>query len=71
MVNFVTDYWQTCRQIPVDGDLKQLRKNALDALLHDFRIYLKDDKEVTQFLNGCVSTTINRQLKAEKASNNV
>lgn len=71
MVNFVTDYWQTCRQIPVDGDLKQLRKNALDALLHDLRIYLKDDKEVTQFLNGCVSTTINRLLKAEKASNNV
>ena len=66
MINFVTDYWQTYRQIPVDGELKLLRKKALDVLLHDIRIYLKDDKEVAQFLNGCVVTTINRQLKAEK-----
>ncbi len=66
MANFVMDYWQTYRQIPVDGELKQLRKKALDVLPHDLRIYLKDDKEVAQFLNGCVVTTINRQLKAEK-----
>lgn len=66
MVSFVTDYWQTNRQIPVDGELKQLRKRVLDALLQDLGIFLKDDKEVAQFLNGCVATTINRQLKAEK-----
>lgn len=66
MVSFVTDFWKANRQIPVDGELKQLRKKALDALLHDLRIYLKDDTAVTQFLNGCVATTINRQLKAEK-----
>lgn len=71
MMSFVTDFWKANRHIPVDGELKQLRKKALDALLHDLRIYLKDDKEVAQFLNGCVATTIYRLLKAEKASNNV
>ena len=38
MANFVMDYWQTYRQIPVDGELKQLRKKALDVLPHDLRI---------------------------------
>lgn len=66
MESFVIDFWQTNRQIPVDGDLKQLRKKVLDFLLHDLRIYLKDDKDVVQFINGHVIPTINRQLKIEK-----
>ncbi len=63
----VSDYWQSKRLIPVDGELKQLRKNALDSFLRDCHIFLKDDKDVAQFLNGCVATTINRLLKAEKS----
>ena len=33
MSHAVTEYWEAHRQIPVDGDLKQLRKLALDTLL--------------------------------------
>lgn len=62
----VRRYWDDKRQIPVDGDLKALRKEALDTLLSEFRIYLKDDKDVSPFLNNIVSPTINRLLKSEK-----
>lgn len=62
----VMDYWESHRQIPVAGDLKQLRKRALDTLLGEFHIYLKDDKEVSVFLNDIVPSTINKLLKNEK-----
>ena len=62
----VRRYWDDKRQIPVDGDLKTLRKEALGTLLSEFRIYLKDDKDVTPFLNNIVAPTINRLLKSEK-----
>lgn len=65
MEETVIRYWNENRQIPVDGDLKLLRKNALDLLLSEFRVYLKDDKDVTLFLNNIVAPTINRQLKKE------
>ena len=65
MSHAVTEYWEAHRQIPVDGDLKQLRKLALDTLLGEFHIYVKDDKETTLFLNDSVAVTINRILQKE------
>lgn len=65
MSHAVTEYWEAHRQIPVDGDLKQLRKLALDTLLGEFHIYVKDDKETSLFLNDTVAVTINRILKKE------
>lgn len=62
----VRRYWDDNRQIPVDGDLKALRKEALDTLLSEFRIYLKDDKDVSLFLNNLVAPTINRLLRNEQ-----
>ena len=62
----VRRYWDDNRQIPVDGDLKALRKEALDTLLSEFRVYLKDDKDVSLFLNNLVAPTINRLLRNEK-----
>lgn len=61
----VRRYWDDKRQIPVDGDLKVLRKEALDTLLSEFRVYLKDDKDVSVFLNNMVAPTINRILRNE------
>lgn len=65
MSHAVTEYWEAHRQIPVAGDLKQLRKYALYMLLDEFHIYVKDDKETTLFLNDSVAVTINRILKKE------
>lgn len=65
MNHAVTEYWEAHRQIPVAGDLKQLRKYALDMLLDEFHIYVKDDKETMLFLNDSVAVTINRILKKE------
>lgn len=65
MSHAVTEYWEAHRQIPVAGDLKQLRKYALDTLLDEFHIYVKDDKETMLFLNDSVAVTINRILKKE------
>lgn len=64
-ISHATEYWEAHRQIPVDGDLKQLRKLALDTLLGEFHIYVKDDKETSLFLNDTVAITINRILKKE------
>lgn len=63
----VRRYWEDKRQIPIAGDLKALRKEALDTLLSESRIYLKDDKDVSLFLNNIVAPTINRLLKSEKS----
>lgn len=63
----VKKYWDNKRQIPVDGDLKALRKTALDTLLSAFRVYLRDDKDVSLFLNNLVAPTINRLLRSEKS----
>lgn len=65
MGHAVTEYWEKHRQIPVAGDLKQLRKLALDTLLDEFHLYVKDDKDTTLFLNDTVAITINRILKKE------
>ena len=65
MCHAVTDYWAEHRQIPVGGDLKQLRKRALDKLLCEFHVYVKDDKETSLFLNDTVAITINKILKDE------
>lgn len=65
MSHAVTEYWEAHRQIPVAGDLKQLRRCALDTLLGEFHIYVKDDKETALFLNDSVAVTINRILKKE------
>lgn len=66
MEDTVRRYWDDNRQIPVDGDLKALRKEALDTLLSEFRVYLKDDKNVSLFLNNLVAPTINGLLRNEK-----
>lgn len=66
MSHAVIDYWDEHRQIPVAGDLKQLRKRALDTLLWEFHLYVKDDKETSLFLNDIVAITINRILKDER-----
>ena len=61
----VSRYWDEKRQIPITGDFKALRKEALDTLLSEFRIYLKDDKDVSVFLNIIVAPSINRLLRNE------
>jgi len=66
MENAIRRFWSQKRQIPVSGDLKALRKDVLEIFLSDLGIYLKDDKDVTLFLNNIVAPTINRILRTEK-----
>ena len=66
MEDAVERYWDEKRQIPITGDLKALRKVALDTLFSEFRVYLKDDKDVSVFLNNIVAPTINRLLRNER-----
>lgn len=42
-----------------------MRKSSIDYLLHYFEIYVKDDNEVSHYLNECVTPTINKLLKKE------
>lgn len=65
MEDAIERYWDEKRQIPVDGDLKALRKEALDTLLSELNVYLKDDKDVSLFLNNSVAPIINRLLNNE------
>ncbi|MCM1139402.1 MAG: hypothetical protein NC453_12600 [Muribaculum sp.] len=66
MEDAVERYWDEKRQIPITGDLKALRKVALGTLFSEFRVYLKDDKDVSVFLNNIVAPTINRLLRNER-----
>ena len=66
MEDAVERYWDEKQQIPITGDLKALRKVALDTLLSEFSVYLKDDKDVSVFLNNIVAPTINRLSRNEK-----
>lgn len=67
MIGVVENYWVTKRQIPIAGDLKALRKKALDLLLSEVQVYLKDDKDVSSYLNNIVAPVINRLLRNEKS----
>lgn len=67
MEDAVERYWDEKRQIPIAGDLKTLRKEVLDTLLSEFKVYLKDDKDVSIFLNNIVAPTINRLLRNERS----
>lgn len=68
MCDSVKEYWQEYRQIPVDGTLKQLRESAVKSLLDIMEIYVKDNDEVSHWLNSLVAPTINRLLKQESTS---
>lgn len=58
-------FWNEHRQISNGGEIKKMRNASIDYLLHDFEIYIKDDNEVSHYLNKCVTPTINKLLKKE------
>lgn len=66
MAEAVEKYWESKRQIPTAGDLKALRNEALNIMLSELQVYLKDDKEVSSYLNDIVAPTINRLLRKER-----
>lgn len=65
MCHQVEIFWNEHRQIPNGGEIKKMRNAYIDYLLHDFEIYIKDDNEVSHYLNECVTPTINKLLKKE------
>lgn len=65
MCHQVRDFWNEHRQIPDGGQIRNMRKGSIDYLLQDFEIYVKDDNEVSHYLNECVTPTINNLLKKE------
>lgn len=66
MAGAVEKYLESKRQIPTAGDLKVLRNEALNIMLSELQVYLKDDKEVSSYLNDIVAPTINRLLRKER-----
>lgn len=67
MAHLIEEYWQNHHLIPADSELKQLRSKALRMMLYGMRVYLKDDKEVSSYLNNLVVPTINKILKKENS----
>lgn len=68
MDNLVTDYWEEHRQIPVSGEVKTMRQRALDILLEEFEVFVKDEPDATRFLNDRIPFVINKLLKQDTKS---
>ena len=67
MAGAVEKNWESKHQIPTAGDLKAIRSEVLNIMLSEHRVYLKDDKAVSSYLNNIVAPTINRLLRNERS----
>lgn len=63
----VEKFWKDHRQIPFGGEIKALRQRALDILLEEMEVFVKDEPDATRFLNDRIPLTINKLLKQEKS----
>ena len=61
----VERFWEDHRQIPFGGEVKTLRQRALDILLEELEVFVKDEPDATRFLNDRIPITINKLLKKE------
>ena len=66
IVDAVTTYWHEKRQIPVGESLAAIRKTLAQLYLEEYRVILKDDTELKNYLRDNALSTINKLLKAEK-----
>lgn len=66
IVDAVTAYWNEKRQIPVGESLAALKRTLVALYLEEYRVMLKDDTELKNYLRDNMIVTINKLLKKEK-----
>lgn len=60
------EFWEENRQIPFGEYMSKLRTRLLRMFAEEYRIQLKEDSELKDYLQTLVINTINKQLKSEK-----
>lgn len=65
ITDLVTEYWKKERQIPTGGNLAEIKKTLMQVYEESYRVTLKDDTELKNYLRDQTLATINRLLKAE------
>lgn len=60
------EFWEENRQIPFGEEMSKLRTRLVRMFAEEYRIQLKVDTELKDYLQTLVINTINKQLKSEK-----
>lgn len=60
------EFWEENRQIPFGEEMSKLRTRLVRMFVEEYRIQLKVDTELKDYLQTLVINTINKQLKSEK-----
>lgn len=60
------EFWEENRQIPFGEEMSKLRTRLVRMFAEEWRIQLKEDVELKNYMQTLVISTINKQLKSEK-----
>ena len=61
------EFWEENRQIPFGEEMSKLRTRLVRMFAEEYRIQLKEDVELKNYMQTLVISTINTHLKSEKA----
>ena len=64
--SITVEFWEENRQIPFGEETSKLRTRLVRMFAEEYRIQLKEDSELKDYLQTLVINTINKQLKLEK-----
>ena len=64
--SITVEFWEENRQIPFGEEMSKLRTRLVRMFAEEYRIQLKEDTELKDYLQTLVINTINKQLKSEK-----
>ena len=64
--SITVEFWEENRQIPFGEEMSKLRTRLVRMFAEEYRIQLKEDSELKDYLKTLVINTINKQLKLEK-----
>lgn len=70
-VSVTIEYWREKRQIPFGENMTDIRKKLIEAFIEEYEILLKEDTELKNYLQCIIIPTINKQLKAEMAEQQI
>ena len=63
--SITVEFWEENRQIPFGEEMSKLRTRLVRMFAEEYRIQLKEDSELKDYLQTLVINTINKQLKLE------
>ena len=64
--SITVEFWEENLQIPFGEEMSKLRTRLVRMFAEEYRIQLKEDSELKDYLQTLVINTINKQLKLEK-----